>query len=100
MSLINSINNSKISTKLSALAIGVIFAFLIIASVSMMIIIKNVLGSYINDEVKTRSEVLVKNVELMQQKSLAAVEWFGSSSRLINALKSGDSKIRGQSLRN
>ncbi|HNX23735.1 MAG TPA: methyl-accepting chemotaxis protein [Spirochaetota bacterium] len=90
MGLKNYINNSKISTKLSALAIFVILTFLVISSVSMMIVIKRVLGNYINEEVKAKSEVLAQNVDLMERKSFAAAEWFGSSARLINALKSGN----------
>ena len=90
MGLIKYINNTKISTKLSALAVAVIFTFLIVASISMMIIIKSVLGQYINDEVKIKSEILKQNIELMEQKSLAATEWFSTSARLISAFKSGD----------
>ena len=90
MCLKNYINNSKISTKLSVLAVGIILTFLVIASLSMIIVIKNVLGNYINSEVKDKSEVLAENIEQMKQKSYSAAEWFGSSARLISAFKSGD----------
>jgi methyl-accepting chemotaxis protein len=56
----------------------------------MMIVIRKVLGNYINDEVKVKSEVLAQNVEIMKKKSLAGAEWFGSSARLITAFKSGN----------
>ncbi len=90
MGLKKYINNSKISTKLAALAVGIIITFLIVVSVSMMVTIKGVLGNYINEEVKDKSEVLAENVEIMKQKSLAATEWFSSSARLISAYKSGN----------
>lgn len=90
MGLIKKMNNFKISTKLSMLAIAVILIFLIVVSSSMIIIIKTVLGDYINDEIKIKSDVLAQNVEIMKQKSLAATEWFSSSPRLIKAIKSGN----------
>ena len=90
MGLKNYWNNTKISSKLSLVAIGFILTFLIVSSVSMIFVIKIVLGKYINEEVKDKSEVLSENVELMKQKSFAAVEWFGSSARLIDAFKSGN----------
>lgn len=82
------INNLRISTKLAALAVFIIMTFLIVASISMNITIKKVLGSYINDEVKLKSEVLIYNVESMQKRALAATEWFTSSPRLVSTLKS------------
>lgn len=84
------INNFNISTKLSAMAIGAILIFLIVTSISMMIIIRSVLGEYMNGEVRHKSEVLARNVELMKNRSLAATEWFSTSARLIKAFKSGD----------
>ena len=90
MGLKDYINNSKLSTKLSALAVVVIITFLVVASISMILVIRNVLGTYINDEVKSKSEVLVQNVELMKNKSFAGAEWLSSSTRLIDALKSGN----------
>ena len=90
MGLKQYINNSKISSKLAALAVCIILTFLIVASVSMNVIIKNVLGNYINQEVIKDSEVLSQNVELMKKKSLMITEWFVSSQRLINAFKTGN----------
>lgn len=92
MRLLKFLSDSKISTKLSALAIFVIITFLIVSSVSMMIVIKTVLGNYINEEVKVKSEVLATNIEQMKEKSLHTAEWFSSSARLINAFKSGNRK--------
>jgi methyl-accepting chemotaxis protein len=90
MGLKDNINNSKISTKLSALAIGVIIIFLIVSSISMIIVIRNVLGNYINEEVKSKSAVLAKNIEMMKEKSSLAGEWLSTSSELINSYKRGD----------
>ncbi len=84
------VNNSKISTKLSALAISVIVTFLIVSSISMMLVIKSVLGNYINAEVKAKSIVLEQNIEMMKKKSSLAAEWLSSTPELINAYKRGD----------
>jgi len=90
MALKKYINNSRISTKLTALAVSIILMFLIVVSISMIIIIKSILGNYINEQVKAESEVLVRNIEVMKQKSLSATEWFVASPRIISAMKSGD----------
>jgi methyl-accepting chemotaxis protein len=90
MRLMDYVNNSKISTKLSVLAVTVIITFLIVSSVSMMIVIRKVLSEYINEEIKVKSEVLAQNVELMKNKSLAGAEWLSSSERLKAAFKSGN----------
>ena len=90
MGLKKYINNSKISNKLAALAACIILTFLIVASISMNVIIKNVLGDYINQEVKNSSDVLAQNIELMKKKSLTITEWFVSSPELLTAVKTGN----------
>jgi methyl-accepting chemotaxis protein len=90
MGIRNYLNNTRISTKLIVMASGFILIFLIVVSISMIIIIKGALGNYLNEEVKAKSEVLSQNVESLKTKSVAASEWFSSSARLINAFKSGN----------
>jgi methyl-accepting chemotaxis protein len=99
MGLKDYINNSKISTKLSALAVGVIITFLIVASVSMMFVIKSVLGSYMNEEVKDRSEVLIHNVEEMQKTAFTSLEWYATSTRLLSAFQSGNRPLTHELLK-
>jgi len=90
MGLKNFLNNTKISTKLSALAVGVILTFLIVASISMMFIISQVLGNYMNEEVQSRSKVLSYNIDLMTQKAFSSLDWYSSSPRLLNSFQSGN----------
>lgn len=90
MGLKNYLNNTRISTKLIVMAAGFIISFLVVVSISMIVIIKGALGEYINSEVKAKSDVLYQNVEAMKAKSTAASEWFSSSARMINAFKSGN----------
>jgi len=90
MGLKNYINNTRISTKLIVMAVGFIFSFLVVVSISMIVIISGVLGDYMNDEVKVKAEVLAQNVENMKSKASAASEWISTSARLINAFRSGN----------
>ena len=90
MGLKNYINNTRISTKLIVMAVGFIFSFLVVVSISMIVIISGVLGDYMNGEVKVKAEVLAQNVENMKSKASAASEWISTSARLINAFRSGN----------
>lgn len=93
MGLRNIFKNTRISTKLIVMAVGFIFSFLVVVSISISIIIRSALGDNINDEVKAKSEILTKNVENMKVRSYAAAEWFTSSVRLIKAFRSGNRAI-------
>lgn len=83
-------NNLRISTKLLAMALGLILVFLVTLSASLILVINIVLGSYMENQVKSNADVLEKNLQLMEKKAYAATDWFTNSPRLISALKSGN----------
>lgn len=75
----------KISKKFSVMGILFFIIFLLIVSLSMVLVIKKVLGDSIAVEVKNKSEVLLRNVGYMEQQALAATELFTSSPELADA---------------
>lgn len=90
MGLNTQFKHMKLSTKLSVLMVAIIILFLLVTSASMVVVINAVMGSYMDEEVKDKSEVLAENIEGMKVRAFHAAEWFSSSARLIEAYKSGN----------
>ncbi len=88
--LVNYLSNLSISKKFAYIGAVVVIVFLLIISLSMVLIITRVLGDDISEEVKSKAGILIENFELMEQEALAAGEWFSSSERVADAYTSGN----------
>jgi methyl-accepting chemotaxis protein len=91
MNRINALlQNMKISRKFTYMGIFFFIIFLLIVSLSMIAVIKKVLGDNIKLEVKEKSSIIIRNVSLMEQQALAATGLFISSPDLIDAFSRKD----------
>ena len=90
------ITDLKISKKFSFMVIIFFIIFLLVVSISMVLVIRTVLGRNIAGEVKIKSEILRRNLGYMEQRALAHTEWFSTSERLANAFSSGN---RGEAIK-
>jgi methyl-accepting chemotaxis protein len=91
MRKINSILlNMRISKKFTYIGILFFIIFLLIVSLSMVVVIKKVLGDNFANEVKEKSSIILKNVSSMEQQALASTGLFTSSRDLIDAFNRND----------
>ena len=91
MRKINSILlNMKISRKFTYIGILFFIIFLLVVSISMVLVIKKVLGDNIALEVKDKSQIIIRNVDYMKKQALDATELFTSSPDLLDAFSRKD----------
>ncbi|GEM_PF-592892 len=88
--------NMKISRKFTFMGILFFIIFLLIVSISMVLVIKKVLGDNIALEVKDKSQIIIRNVDNMQKQALDSTELFKSSPELIDSFSRKD---RGAAVR-
>lgn len=82
--------NMKISKKFSIMGILFFIIFLLVVSLSMVLVIKKVLGDNIKEEVKDKSRIVLRNMDYMEQQALAGTGLFTSSPELADAFSRRD----------
>jgi methyl-accepting chemotaxis protein len=80
----------KLSHKLLLISAGFIFLSILIIFISVRVVARGSLSGYFQKDLMQKSEVLQKNVELMKERALHAVEWFEYSDRLAALIRAND----------
>ena len=84
------IKNLSLSQKISLLVAIFIVLFILIIAISTSVIVKNILGDFIADDVRIKAGLLKESVEKMKIRALAATEWFEQSERFVRLYQAGD----------
>lgn len=88
-SLKSFISNLKISKKFTYMGAVFFIIFILVISGSMALVIRNVLGDNLEDQIAGKSRIMEENFKLKGEQALSAAEWFSTSARLIDAYRSG-----------
>lgn len=84
------LNKIKISTKFTVMNAMFILVIILIISASINIIVKTVLGNYLNEEVIVKSELLRDNINQLIDRSDKSSEFFSKSTELKNIIQSNN----------